>query len=121
MVQSIEEIFDHAHGGGRVFEFGAATEAGPVRGLRVLDGIEAAVCQYWKQDRKGGPDLLRAVTSIVDDDLQWAMPPGDDAQEVGVSLVALIGEDAFLIEEGSVAEVQSDDLSFRKEVLPHSQ
>ena len=67
------------------------------------------------------PDLLRAVTAIVDDDLQWAMPPGDDAQEVGVCLVALIGEDAFLIEEGSVAEVQSDDLSFRKEVLPHSQ
>ena len=30
VVQSIEEILDHAHGGGRVFEVSASTEARPI-------------------------------------------------------------------------------------------
>ena len=65
MVQAVEKIFDHAHGGGRILEVDAAAEAGPVGGLGVLDGVAAAICQQREQDREGGPDVLGAMATIV--------------------------------------------------------
>ena len=91
------------------------TETRPVRGLRILDHVDAIRRKELPEHQQRRDHILAAVAAIVDDDLERSMELGDLGNDPRIGLVASINTEWHIRLR---IDVQRDNLGMRKILLP---
>ena len=91
----------------------------PVRGLGVLDRVDAVHGQQWEEKVERVPDVLGTVAAVVDDHPDLTGVIDDSPQHGVVGLRTEVRADPPTVDKGLILDVEADNACVREELLPH--